>query len=61
MPVSAGGMVMHSAVRAFLKKQPNIIGKYKSIMTSQDNNTLTLSENHLLYARTNCHDRFNPM
>ena len=57
--VSSSGTVKYSAVKAFLKKQPKMVAEYKSIATV--NETLTLSGNHLVYARKVVDDQCNPM
>ena len=57
--VSSNGKVMYSKVGAFLKKWPNIMTQYKSITTV--NGTISLTGNHLVYARRNILDQFNPM
>ena len=48
--VTSTGSVTYSEIRAFLKKQPNMINHYKTITTADETVTLTL--NHLIYART---------
>ena len=50
----------YGELRTFLKRQSDVIMKYKSITTSM-NQTLSLSANHLIYARQNCHERFTPV
>ena len=57
--VSSTGTVTYSEVTAFLKKQPNKMTQCKSIVTV--NGTLTLTGNHLVYARKSFADQFNPM
>ena len=57
--VSSAGIVTYSEVTSFLKKQPNIMTEYKSITTL--NGTITLTGNHLVYARKVFADQFNPM
>ena len=57
--VSSSGIVTYSEVKTFLKKQPDMILEYKSITIW--NETLTLTGNHLLYARENSVDKFHPM
>ena len=57
--VSSTGTVVYSEVKTFLKKQPNIITKYLSIVIR--NESLTLTENHMVYARKNFVDYFMPM
>ena len=49
----------YSEVKAFLKKEQNVITQYKSIVTM--NKTLTLSADHLVYARKRLVDKFYPM
>ena len=56
--VSVSGTVTYSEVRTYLKKQPDVIIKYKSI--SFWNKTVLLTGNHLVYAR-GCNDKFNPV
>ena len=56
--VSADGHFIYSEVRAFLNKQDERLGMYKSITTAS--NTLHLSQNHLIYARKQS-DKFYPM
>ena len=58
--VLSSGTVTYSEVRAFLEKELTVITKYKSITTIW-NETLTLTGNHLIYARKNCTDKFDPM
>ena len=57
--VSSAGNKIYSEVKTFLKRHADMIMDYNSITTS-GNETLTLSENHLIYARTSCQDQFNP-
>ena len=57
--VSSNGIVTYSEVKAFLKKEQNVITQYKPIATK--NKTLTLSADHLVYARKGLVDRFYPM
>ena len=47
--VSSVGTVTYSEVRTFLKKQPNIMTQYMSILTM--NATLAVTGNHLIYSR----------
>ena len=49
----------YSEVKAFLKKQQNVITQYKLIETM--NKTLILSADHLVYARKRFFDKFYPM
>ena len=58
--VSSDGSVKYSDVRTFMRKDHNVITKYLSI-TTYCNKTLTLSPNHLVYARKVSSDEFNPM
>ena len=51
---------IYGEVKTFLKRQPDVIIKYKSITTFR-NQTLSLSGNHLIYARHSFQERFNPM
>ena len=57
--VSSSGTDTYSEIRAFLKKQPNMVMQFKSIATL--NESLTLTGNHLLYAQKTINDQFNPM
>ena len=59
-PVSSDGIFGYSEVMSFLKEQPTIMAVYQSITTSC-NNTIDLSENHLIYGRTSSTDKFSPM
>ena len=58
--VLSSGAVIYSEVRTFMKRQPTMITKYKSITTFW-NKTLTLSGKHLIYARRSLNEKFNPM
>ena len=58
--VLANGETSFSEVKAFLKKQPHVIGTYKSITTST-NQTITLSPNHLIYARKIQTEKYLPV
>ena len=58
--VSSSGSVQYSEVKAFLKKIPDVIMKYMSI-TTDANKTITLSENHLIYAKKFTTEQFHPM
>ena len=58
--VTSDGAVIYSAVRAFLKKQPTVSAVYKSIVSDQ-NNIISLSENHLIYTRKSYTSKFNLM
>ena len=57
--VSSGGILTYSQVTMFLK-QPNQILKYQSI-TTVGNETLSLTGNHLVYARKCNSDQFIPV
>ena len=57
--LSPTGVATYGEVKAFLKKQPNVVAKYTSIVTS--NETLILTGNHLIYARSHFEDQFKPM
>ena len=56
--VASNGTVIYSEVKAFLKKETNVITQYKSVATM--NKTLTLSGDHLVYARKRLVNRFYP-
>ena len=56
--VSSSGAISYSPIEAFLKKQPKMITNNKLIKTA--NETLTLTGNHLVFARKNVDDQFNP-
>ena len=58
--VTTGGRIIYSEVRTFMKKQADMILKFKSITTYPDK-ILTLTGNHLVYARKTYNDNFNPM
>ena len=57
--VSSAGIVAYSEVRTFLKKQPSIMTRYKSIATL--NGTLAVTGNHLIYARKTFAKELSPM
>ena len=59
LTVSSSGTVTYSDVRTFLKKQPNIMIQYKSIVML--NGTLAITGNHLIYARKTFAEELNPM
>ena len=50
----------YTEVRTFLEKKHNAVMEYLSI-TTVCNKTLTISPNHLPYARKGGSDEFNPM
>ena len=54
------GSITYSEVRTFMKKQSTMVGMYRSITTSL-NKTISLSGDHLIYARSPGTDKFNPM
>ena len=58
--VSSTGRMAYSEVKTFLKKDQLMIAKYLSI-TTLHNETLTLSADHLVYARTYLSNGFSPM
>ena len=58
--VTASGSVKYSSVKAFLKKQSDVIMNYKSIATFL-NKSISLSGNHLVYARKHDSDKFHVM
>ena len=58
--VSPNGRVVFDEVQIFMKKQFNIMTKYKAITTSC-NKTIRLSGNHLIYARSKSADIFYPV
>ena len=58
--VSLTGNIMYSEVRTFLHMEPELITKYKAI-TTFNNESITLSGNHLVYAREMYTDRFIPL
>ena len=61
LPVSPTGSVIYTEVRTFMKQQPTTTTTaYKSITTSL-NKTISLSSNHLLYARKYGTDKFQKM
>ena len=57
--VSSTGQPTYTEVKAFLQKEQNMIIQCKSITTQ--NETLTLTGNHLIYARNHFSDQFNLM
>ena len=42
---------------AFLQRQHEVLGQYKSI-TTESNETISLSANHLIYARDNNNGKY---
>ena len=57
--VSAVGVVTYSEVKTFFKKRSSI-SMYKLITTNM-NNTISLSGDHLIYAKKNENGIFQPM
>ena len=58
--VSSSGWFGYSEVKMFLKKQAGVITEYKSITTSA-NTTISLSKNHLIYAKKYYDEKFETM
>ena len=58
--VSSTGYVTYNEVRTFAEKDHAATLKCQSI-TTLCNQTLKLSQNHIVYARKFCSDDFNPM
>ena len=58
--VSSTGKMVSSEVKTLLKKDPLVIAKYLSI-TTLHNKSLTLSADHLVYARKCDNEEFNAM
>ena len=58
--VSSGGDLTYGEVTVFLKKRPTVTTMYKPITTTSKN-TIRLTENHLIYTRKSCTDKFIPM
>ena len=58
--VTLGGDVTYSEIRTFLKREHTENTMYLSIATSEST-IISLSENHLIFARKNCADKFYPM
>ena len=54
------GSATYSQVIAFVRREPTKIPMYKSITTSS-NQTISLTGNHLVYARNGPTGRFTPM
>ena len=51
------GSLKFTKVTAFLQKNNHVFGKYKSIKTVS-NDTISLSDRHLIYARDSITDTF---
>ena len=61
LPVSSGtDIATYSEVRTFMMEDHTVINDYMSITTSW-NNTISLTGNHLIYARKNSTKKFNPV
>ena len=58
--ISVTGNLIYSEVRAFLTKNSEKLIKYM-LITTLFNETLTLSQNHLIYTRKADSDDFYPM
>ena len=58
--VTSDGRISHTEVTTFLRKQPTVINKYLSITTTA-NRTISLTGNHLIYARNSLSHKFNPV
>ena len=58
--VLSSGRTVHSEVKTFLTKEPSAVTLYKSITTFL-NKTISLTGNHLIYAKKGCTDKFSPM
>ena len=58
--VSSTGNVIFSEVKTFLMRQTSVISMYKSLTTSR-NDTIILSDTHLLYAIKSSDEKFHPM
>ena len=52
-----GGKISYSEVRTFLTKDSSVINMFKSITTSM-NRTITLTGNHLIYAKNGNANQF---
>ena len=57
--VSSDGAIIYTEVKGFLENQPNMISQCKSISTVHE--SLTLTRNHLVYARKSSAHQFYPM
>ena len=57
--VSSTGTITYSEVTGFIKKWPNQMTQYKS--TATVNETITLTGNHLVYARKYFAEQFYTM
>ena len=60
LAVSKDGKLTYSKVTTFLKKWPAMISTYKSITTLRYK-TISISGNHLIYARKDGNDKLNPV
>ena len=52
------GSLKYSEVTAFLQKQPDVFGQYKAI-TTLSNDTIVLSDRHLIFVRDSVNDKFS--
>ena len=59
-PVSPSGSINYSEVTALLRKQSVLSGMYMSMTTSL-NTTVSMTANHLIYARKHCSEKFHPV
>ena len=59
-PVLSDGTLAYSEIRTFVKKEPDVISMYKQITTSS-NVTISLSADHLIYARKGSSEKFYSM
>ena len=55
--MASEGKITYSEVRTVMHKKPDVISMYKSI-TTDGNKTISLSENHFIYTRTNHNEEF---
>ena len=58
--VSSSGNLMFSEGRTFMKRQHALKTTYKSLKTHK-NNTICMTEDHLIYARKDSNNSFNQM
>ena len=59
-PVTSEGFIEFNEVTSFLRNQPTVTALYKSIITSA-NKTISLTGNHLIYAKKHSADKFYAM
>ena len=55
---TSAATVTYSEIITFIEKKPNVVVNFKSITTSQ-NETLTLSGKHLIFARGSSSNKFS--